>query len=756
MPISPAANLTSDEKLVLASFILSDNDKMRVDGICRSDFVQHSNSGTAQLCWRTCESLVSLGALKCVTTAANIAMRWYELQRPFPFALVREVVLEAARRTPSIFACEQEAMMLTLIRGGQGPAIAKVPSWVRSSFWEVAAWFAFQMSVTDKLPPFSFPPETDDSVYRILASVLFCKGIDITPLLDNWRANLVVKRGFKGDEGDSNAIEFSALCVWTGHADWIASTVRVDNSSAMAFAKGCIAFASGDIAAAFDASDVIDNHVTRFLEDRDSRLVSMPASHLLAIAIAAFHRPVRTRLSRLTGKFRPVAVANSTEFSYGARSFMNARLGASNSFTALTDNSSYSVFRASWLSPACSSGDAFASVAFGQDGEYVKEHQALYFQQAEAALDAGYPTLAGVFLSAFSWAFSGGTAVKAARLAERITAAGGLWFRPYASSTTPWKMAIDAFAKCLPSAAKNAPRAEKAKGGRIVWHLEIDPLDAEKVLGKSPKAKASEDGPPLFRCDVIEPCFRGPRAPSDGSGDKPVSFRVMNGGKHDAILTETDRAVMAAIHKAKYDQKAYYYSPTVPADILAPLCGHDAVMVDVTDGDKERPASRPVVLERRDIPLAVKSAANGGLSLSVPKWCLDHAGDYILVQARDDILEFYPLPKAAAETLSVFSSYGVDGRIDIPKEGVADIQKLLPRMGALAPIQGELSVLGGGANLARVNGDPTPLVRLEYGDEGLAIALCVRPLSATLPPGRPAKTTGLSTTFSTPSARWTR
>ena len=387
--------------LVLASFIISDNDKMRVDGICRSDFVRHSNSRTVQLCWRTCQSLVSLGVLTCVTHAANVAMCWYELQRPFPFALVREVVLYAAKCVPSAFSYEQEALMLALISGGKGQTIAKMTSWLRRSFWEAVVWFAFQISVTDKIGPFAFPPETDDSVFRILASVLFCKGIDITPLLENWRANLVAKRGFKGDEADSNAIEFSALCVWTGHADWISSAVRVASPSSLKFANGCSALASGDIAAAFDASDVIDNHVTRSLDDRDSRLVSMPASHLLALAIAAFHKPVRTRLSRLTGKFRPVAAANSSEFSYGARSFMNARFGASNSFTFLTDTPSYSVYRASWLSPVCSSGDALAAVAFGRDGDYVKQHRELFSQQAELALANGYPTLAGVYLSAF-------------------------------------------------------------------------------------------------------------------------------------------------------------------------------------------------------------------------------------------------------------------------------------------------------------------------------------------------------------------
>ena len=731
MSLTTTESLTSDEKLVLATFLIDNESRKRIDGICRSAFIRVSNSRTPQLCWRTCEDLVSRGALKCITTATNIAMRWYELQTPLPFVVARAAILEAGKVASSGFYTEEEHFLLALIAGGKGLSLKTMHGWVRRSFWEASVRFSSLMDSADKLPAIDFPPETDDSAYRILSSVLFCRGIDITPLLEDWRTKLAARGGFKGDEADSNAFEFSALCVWTGHADWISSAVRVASPDAMAFAKGCIAFASGDIAAAFEASDVIDNHVTRGLEDRDSRLASMPASHLLALALAAFHKPVRTRLSRLAGKFRPTAVPTSGEFSFLTKNFLAARVAASDSFAALTDSTGYSFYKQPWLrSPVCSSGDAFAAVAIGQDGEYVKEHQAQYFQQAEGALATGYPTLAGVFLSAFSWAFSGGPAVKAANLAERITAAGGLWFRPYASSTNPWKMAIDAFAKCLPAAPKNAARAEKAKGGRIVWHLELDPLDVETALEKSPKAKASNDGPPLFRCDAIEPCFRGPRAPSDGSGDKPVSFRVMDGGKHDAILTETDRAVMAAVRKAKYDQKAYYYSPTVPADILAPLCGYDAVMVDIPDSDEAEPAFRPMVLERRDIPLAVKSAANGGLSLSVPKWCLDHVADNFLVQVRDDVLEFYPLPKAAAETLSVFSSYGVDGRIDIPKEGVADIQKLLPRMGALAPIQGELSVLGGGANLARVNGDPTPLVRLEYGDEGLAIVLCVRPLDS--------------------------
>ena len=721
MPTTINASLTSDEKLVLATFLIDNESQKRVDGICRSVFVRVSNSRTPQLCWRTCENLVLRGALKCITTATNVAMRWYELQAPVPFTVSRAAILEAARVAPSGFYTEEEHFLLALIAGGKGLALKTMQGWMRRSFWEASVRFSGLMDAADKLPAIDFPPATDDSAYRILSSVLFCRGIDLAPLLEDWRKKLVARGGFKGDEADSNAIEFSALCVWTGHVDWIGSAVRVADPAAMAFAKGCIAFAAGDIIAAFEASEAIDNHVTRSLDDRDSRLASMPASHLLALTLAAFHKPVRTRLSRLVGKFRPVATSTSAEFSYGARSFMNARLGASNSFTSLSDTPGFSVFRTSWLSPVCSSGDALAAVAFGMAGEYVKENRAQFFHQAEFALANGYPTLAGVYLSAFSWVFNGDTATKAANLAERVTAAGGVWFRPYTSSTNSWRMAIDAFAKCLPAAPKASARAEKAKGGRIVWHIQIRHVDADD-------APPSSSGPSLFKCTDIAPCFRGPRAASDGSGDKPVSFRVMDGGKHDAILTETDRAVLAAVHKTKFDKQPSYYSTEVAADVLVPLCGHDAVMVD--DDGKGEPKSSLVTLERRDIPLAVKSTQDGGLTLSVPEWCLDQARDYILAQSQEDVLEFYPLPKAAAETLAVFSSYGSDGRIDIPKEGVADIQALLPRMGALAPIQGELSVLGGGSNIARVNGDPTPLVRLEYGDEGLAIALCVRPLES--------------------------
>ena len=722
MPITANTSLTSDEKLVLASFILSYNDKMRVDGICRADFVKHSNSRTVQLCWRTCQSLVLLGALKCVTHAANVAMCWYELQRPIPFAISRAVILEVIKVAPTGYYSEESILLMALVGGGRSLKLKTMRSWERQSFWDASVMLADLMSPMDKLPVNALPLETDDTVYRVLASVLFCKGIDITPLLENWRANLVDKGGFKGNEADSNALEFSALCVWTGHADWIGPEVRVVSPSSLKFAKGCLALASGDIESAFDASDVIDNHVTRSLDDRDSRLASMPASHLLALALAAFHKPVRTRLSRLTGKFRPVAAYNSSEFSYGARSFMGERLGASNSFTSLTDNPSYSTFRTSWLSSVCSSGDALVAVAFGKDGDYVNQRKAQYFQQAETALATGYPTLAGVYLSAFSWAFTGDMAKKAAELAERVTAAGGIWFRPYSASSNPWKMAIDAFAKCLPAAPKASARAEKAKGGRIVWHLQIRHAEEEDNL-------VSGSAPSLFKCTDISPCFRGPRASADGNDDKPVSFRVMDGGKYDAIFADTDRAVLAAVHKTKFDKLPPYYPREVSADVLAPLCGHDAVMLDVED-EKGRTSFKPVALERRDIPLAVKSASDGGLALSVPEWCLNQSRDYILAQSHEDVLDFYPLPKAAAETLSVFSSYGTDGRIDIPKEGVAEIQKLLPRMGALAPIQGELSVLGGGASLSRVNGDTTPLVRLEYGDEGLAIVLCVRPLES--------------------------
>ena len=725
MPITATANLTLEEKLVLATFILG-NDKQRVDEINRTAFIRLSSARGANTCSRICDDLVSRGALTCVARPSTIPMRWYELQRPVPFAISRPAILEAARVAPAEFRSEVASFFLALLNGGGGLPPKGMRSWERRSFWDASAWLANLMSPADRLPAMAFPAETDDTAYRIPAAMLFCKGVDVTPLLADWRAKLLARGGFTGDAPDTNTFEFAALCIWTGHADWIPPPADGGVSPEGVFTKGCIAFASGDTAYAAEAFTLIDGHVARHVDDRDSTIVSMPASHLLALALAAFQKPTRTRLSRLAAKLRPVNAPNCSEFPYVARHFLAARVAASESFASFADNGFCFFDTPSWRSPFCSSGEAVAAVAFGEGVEEVRAKQQEYFRQAEIAFAGGYPTLAGVYLSAFTWAFSGDTARKAAILADRVTAAGGLWFRPYAASSKPWKMAVDALSKCLPAAPKGAPRSEKAKSGRIVWHLEIAPVKS-KDNAKEADDRTSAARPPLFQCEEIEPCFRGPRAPSDGSGDKPVSFRVMDGGKHDAILTEADRAVMAAVHKTKYDKKPPYGVYAVPADILAPLCGHDAVVVDASD---EGPEAGPVTLERRDLPLAVTTAANGGLSLSVPEWCLNPARDYILSQSQEGVLDFYPLPRAAADTLAVFSNFGMDGRIDIPKEGVAEIQKLLPRIGALAPIQGELSGLGGCADLARVNGDPTPLVRLEYGDNGLAVALCVRPLES--------------------------
>ena len=119
MPITATANLTLEEKLVLATFILG-NDKQRVDEINRTAFIRLSSARGANTCSRICDDLVSRGALTCVARPSTIPMRWYELQRPVPFAISRPAILEAARVAPAEFRSEVASFFLALLNGGGG------------------------------------------------------------------------------------------------------------------------------------------------------------------------------------------------------------------------------------------------------------------------------------------------------------------------------------------------------------------------------------------------------------------------------------------------------------------------------------------------------------------------------------------------------------------------------------------------------------------------------------------------------------
>ena len=283
---------------------------------------------------------------------------------------------------------------------------------------------------------------------------------------------------------------------------------------------------------------------------------------------------------------------------------------------------------------------------------------------------------------------------------------------------------MEAFDKCLPAAGRVvADKSEsRAKSGRIVWAARLGPVD--KSFWDFDNDRPMEGS--ICYCRSITPCFRGPRSPDDGSSDKALTEKAFLSGKYESILTERDRAISEALQKADCLRK---YAKDPPGAVVEKLCGHDCVSVARYDRKAMSKVYEAAAFVRKDLPLAVKSLPDGGLSITIEPWCQTVEGDHAIRRLQDGTCAFYSFPKAARATLEVFRTFGKhNGTIEIPKAGMAAMRPLLPRMAALAPIQGELSAVGGGTDLERISGDATTLARLSFEDGVLLLSLWAKPL----------------------------
>ena len=601
----------------------------------------------------------------------------------------------------------------------------------KTKFWAAAATLAEAMSGDDILAPIDFRPALSDEFYRILTSVLFCCGRDVRPLLSDWRAKRASGWGKEATAAD--LCEYAALCFWTGRLEFLDVLPDLSESeSASAFVAGCRAAEAGDFDEACRRMASVSALVRKSGLSGAEAAATMPACHLLALAVSAFHNPQKTRLSSLSSKACPRIENFDWTFPEPARRFLAERATESLGFATLAgseedlENVASTGWRSlrQWDSPICYSGVALCAAAALLGRARTEQLAPTAIDLAKRAVKAGYPSLAAVYLSAFGWAFREATAEEAKHVAETVDMAGGVWLRPFGGDSAAWKLVVDALDKCLPAAEKAARGGAKTKAGRIVWALTVA-AQQDYTTDTSEPLKPSSMG---FCCRVT-PCFRGPRAADDGSGDKPVTENALLSGKYDGILTDVDRAVISELAR---DGLVGKETLRLPPAALKALCGHDRVTV-ATAGTRRSAAAytlayTPARLVWRDLPISVKSARDGGLAIHADAWCQNIIRTHAIRLEDDGALAVYAFPKAAEGVMQVFKSYGEKGTIEIPKGGVEAIRGLLPRLAALTPIQGDLAAVGSGANMERVAGDATPVALIEREGDTLALAVAVKPL----------------------------
>ena len=736
--VETLASLSETEKLFLYLFAFEESER-KIGDFSFPMRTRFRSPMTATASDQLCQTLATRGILRCTSNCATVPSRRYALAASLSFDAARSLVATAKSRKWLPDKDPGVRMFASILDGGRNfkekqdndYSYLDYDYYLRYGYgngplWYAAIRFADMMDEQSVLPDMKFPDGTGDNVYRVLSSVLFCRGFDVSSLLRDWHDKHATSGWGQGSDA-YNAAEYAALCFWTGRMDLLDVFGKHANADVVDdFVAGCVAVSKGDLETAYKRTTSTIDLVPASLRRSEEIILSTPACHLFMLAVTAFHKPVKTRFVKLGSKLCPQKPTFRYELPESAQRYFDRRMEESAGLVGLLDEwiPEYPGYADAWQSPTCRTGEVFSAVTSSMKRERMEEYAPTALRLAEKAMTAGYPSVAAMYVSAFGWAFKGEAAEKSKALAEAISKSGGSWFRPYEAEDGAWKFVVEAFDKCLPAAghvADGRPEA-RAKSGRIVWAARLAPI------GRTPW-NFDDDRPiagSVCRCISICPHFRGPRSPDDGSGDKPLTDKAYLSGKYNGILTERDRAIAEALQKTDSLGK-YAREPSAAA--VEKLCGHDSVTIRRCDHKGRGMVCESASLVRKDLPLAVKSLPDGGLAITIEPWCQTVEEDHAIRRQEDGTFAFYAFPQAARATLEVFRAFGKrNGTIEIPKAGMAAMRPLLPRMAALAPIQGELSAVGGGADLERVPGDATPLARLSFEDGVLSLSLWTKPL----------------------------
>ena len=721
--------LSETERLLLYLFAFEGASR-KIDDFCWALRSRFGRQMTAMMTDQTCQLLVSRGILDCTANCATVPSRKYAFTAQLTFDAARWLIAEARGKGWLPVKGSDISTLAALLDGGRNfrdktDRYEFVTSYIHNSIWYAAVKLTDMMDDKSVLPEMNFPANTEDRIFRVIASVLFCRGFNVQPILLDWYAKR--KRTGWGDRLDADACEYAALCFWTGRMDLL-NVFNVGENSVIVndFVKACVSVSKGDLESAYKLTTGFADLVTSRTHYYAETLYSTPASHLFALTVTTFHKPVKTRISKLALKLCPQKPNFKYDLPSSARDYFGIRqmesAGIIEFMGGWTDG--YPEVPGAWYSPTCRMGEVFSAVTSEMTRGAIEAYAPRAFTLAEKAARAGYPSVAALYVSAFGWAFKGDLSEKSKALADAITKAGGAWFRPYDADDGAWKFVVEAFDKCLPTKGRLAtePARANAKSGRIVWAMRLSPqvrtewnIDDDKPIPES-----------VCACSGMDPCFRGPRCADDGSSDRALTGNALLSGKYDGILTETDRAIISILQKEQCLQRYGCGQPPVGAIKL--LCGHDRVTIRRLNTKKGGMLYENTSVVRRDLPMAVKSQPDGGVAITVEPWCLKVRVDHAIRVLPDGTCAFYLFPKQTLAVMEVFKAYGRNGTIDIPKAGMEAMRPLLPRMAALAPIQGELAAVGGGVDLERVPGNAVPLVRLAFADDALEISLWSKPL----------------------------
>ena len=698
----------------------------------------HMKISSGDVC-ALCTGLVNRGYLTCTSNCATVASRRFKLTATFGFFAIRTLMNAATEHgwwpTSTSWSHENAHRVIrALFANGRGlaKAIADNENY-EDETWADIDRFIELASTVKPFPLDTLCKPAPDVAYRIFGSAMFSRGLDFSPFLDAWASEIAGGRPFATTEA---ALEYISHCVWTGHL----AKLDVITPAALAncrqkqlvddYLVGCRALAAGDLDAAYKATAFLTSFRHDAHELQAVEAFGLFATHLLALMITLFHKPTKTRTAKLAKFICPAkADACSEEMTPAVR----RRLIRLHDFHELAEPfwGEEGDEKTPPQDPICTLADVAIALQSGINRDIVESRASDALVAVENAVSNHQPTVAGMILSVFGWAFPAVSASRLDAVAKAATDAGCVWFRPFgAAEQTPWKAVLRELDKRLPVAKKQKAAAAPAKTGRIVWALRLSVLSSDNPYYRSDDEVGAVRQPPagtLYVCHSVTPCYRGPRGADDGSADKPLTDNALQSGKYDACLTDADRRVLAASRR----KTTYFRHGQFDADHLAALGEGALVTAACYDHKGSHGYSYlPITFVRRAIPIEAKSRPDGGMTLALPAWCGIDGGDgFMIVKESDDAFAVYPITPDVASVTEVFRLYGKENTIEVPKDGATELRPLMGRIAALFPIQGELKTIGDSADLPRIKGEARPVIRLDYDDDTLQITLRIRPVA---------------------------
>ncbi len=297
---------------------------------------------------------------------------------------------------------------------------------------------------------------------------------------------------------------------------------------------------------------------------------------------------------------------------------------------------------------------------------------------------------------------TGGDAKKA--LGTRHTKLGTFPMLTWIQQESLWKRKLDSLREIVdgnPARSKSAA-ASSMYDERMVWELEI------RISKKSSSA---------YPRPIIQKLSKG-----SWTGGRPVALERLyknHSSPEYAFLTEQDRAVCRCIVASEVSTGYYKYTETTynfePDEALTALIGHPLVF---TEGNRTQPLE---ITSRR--PQLVIQRKDSGLRLELDP---QPHGDNSMVVTRDGAHRLV----VVTFTREQMKLAGIlEGALDVPKSGEADVLATAKALSALLSVQSDITFGKdeAGANVKAVDAEARPQLHLLPFHAGLRAEFFVQP-----------------------------